>query len=69
MAEKNGERLYIQVSYLLYDKKTIEREFGNLAEIADNYPKYVVSMDEIKPTNTYKGIQHIHLREFLLTDI
>lgn len=67
MAEKDGERIYVQVAYLLYDEKTIQREFGNLAEIPDNYPKYVVSMDEIKPNNTFKGIKQMHLREFLLS--
>lgn len=66
MAEKNGERIYVQVAYLLFDAQTIQREFGNLAEIADNYPKYVVSMDELKPINTYKGIKQLHLQEFLL---
>ncbi|RZK66208.1 MAG: ATP-binding protein [Pedobacter sp.] len=66
MAEKNGERIYVQVAYLLFDAQTIQREFGNLAEIADNYPKYVVSMDELKPVNTYKGIKQLHLQEFLL---
>lgn len=65
MAKKNGERLYIQVAYLLTDDNTIQREFGNLAIIQDNYPKYVVTMDEFTPQNTFKGIRQIHLREFL----
>lgn len=65
MAEKNGERLYVQVTYQLHDDNTIKREFGNLADIPDNYPKYVVSMDEIQPKNSYKGIRQISLREFL----
>lgn len=68
IAEKNGERLYVQVTYLLADERTIQREFGNLADIPDNYPKYVVSMDEFISANTYKGIKHIHLREFLLME-
>lgn len=68
MAEKNGERRYIQVTYLLTDENTIEREFGNLNAIPDNYPKYVVTMDELKPLNTYKGIQQVHLRQFLQMD-
>lgn len=56
MGERNGERLYVQVCYLLTDEKTIQREFGNLAAIADNYSKYVISMDSLSPKNTYKGI-------------
>lgn len=65
MAEKDGERLYVQVTYLLENESTIQREFGNLLAVADNYPKYVVSMDELKAPNTYKGIEQLHLREFL----
>jgi predicted AAA+ superfamily ATPase len=69
VADKDGERLYIQVAYLLADEKIIQREFGNLHEINDNYPKLVVSMDEIAPLHTFKGIRRIHLREFLMTDL
>lgn len=65
MAEKNGERRYVQVTYLLTGEHIVEREFGNLNEIPDNYPKYVVTMDELQPLHTYKGIQQLHLRQFL----
>jgi uncharacterized protein len=68
MAEKNGERVYVQVAYQLGDANIIQREFGNLAAIPDNYPKYVVTMDEIQPRNTYKGIQQINLKEFLVNE-
>jgi predicted AAA+ superfamily ATPase len=66
MAEKNDERLYIQVSYMLVDDQTIQREFGNLIAIDDNYPKYVVTMDELSAGTAYKGIRQIHLRDFLM---
>lgn len=65
MAEKDGERVYVQVAYQLGDENIIKREFGNLADIPDNYPKYVVTMDEIQPRNTYKGIMQLNLRAFL----
>lgn len=65
MAEKNGERVYVQVAYQLGDESIIKREFGNLADIPDNYPKYVVTMDEIQSRNTFKGIKQINLKEFL----
>ena len=65
MAERNGERIYLQVTYMLFDQKTIDREFGNLMSIDDNYPKYVVTMDEISARSDFKGIRQIHLREFL----
>ena len=58
-------RIYIQAAYLLQDEKTIEREFGNLLEIRDNYPKIVVSMDENIGTN-YQGIQQYNIIDFLL---
>jgi len=65
MAERDGERLYIQVTYMLNDQRTIDREFGNLMSIDDQYPKYVVTMDEISAGSDYKGIRQIHLRDFL----
>jgi predicted AAA+ superfamily ATPase len=64
IAEKDGERIYIQVAYMLYDEAVIQREFGNLMNIPDQYPKMVVTMDEFSIGN-YKGIKQIHLREFL----
>jgi predicted AAA+ superfamily ATPase len=64
VCERGGEKLYVQVTYLLQDEKAINREFGNLLKINDNYPKIVVSMDEFTG-NTYEGIKHLHIREFL----
>lgn len=46
IAEKQEEKIYVQVAYLLNNEKTIEREFGNLMQISDNFPKMVLSMDE-----------------------
>ncbi len=68
VAEKGGKRLYVQVTYMLYDEKIIEREFGNLLQIPDQYPKFVVSMDEIR-VDDYKGIHQVHLLDFLAEDI
>jgi len=65
VATKGGKTLYIQVCYLLYSQEVIDREFGNLLQIKDNYPKYVVSMDEFAPKNI-QGVEHLHLREFLI---
>ena len=66
VAEKNGEKMYVQVCYLLQDPSTVEREFGNLLNIPDQYPKYVVSMDTLISPNTYQGIKHLTVRAFLL---
>lgn len=67
VASKNGTKMYVQVCYLLSSQDVIDREFGNLLEIRDNYPKYVVSMDEFAPKNI-QGVQHLHLRQFLLKE-
>ncbi len=65
IGEKNNERVYIQVAYLLNSEKVLEREFGNLNQISDHYPKYVISTDEILSTTSYKGIKHLRLIDFL----
>jgi predicted AAA+ superfamily ATPase len=68
VATRKGEIIYVQVCYLLHSQSTIDREFGNLEKIKDNYPKMVISMDEFAG-NTRKGIQHIYLRDFLSMDV
>ena len=64
VGNRKGEIIYVQVCYMLHEQATIDREFGNLEKIKDNYPKMVVSMDEFSG-NTRNGIQHIYLRDFL----
>lgn len=65
IAEKNNDKVYIQVAYLLSDEKVIEREFGKLHKINDSYNKYVVSLDPFQFDNK-QGIQHLTLLNFLL---
>lgn len=65
VAEKPGSTAYIQVTYLLGSEETIRREFGNLAQIKDSHPKYVVSMDPMWGTTNQDGIRHLPLRSFL----
>jgi hypothetical protein len=64
IAEKGGDKLYIQVAYLLANDDTINREFSALENIQDNYPKYVLSMDKIKMERN--GIKHLNIIDFLL---
>lgn len=64
VCEKAGEKLYIQVAYLLPNKKVIAREFGNLLKVENNYPKLVISLDKMAGGN-YQGIKHLHLLDFL----
>ena len=64
VCKKNDETIYIQVSYLLASEDTKEIEFSVLENIKDNYPKYVLSMDEFDMSRN--GIKHINLIEFLI---
>lgn len=64
ICEKKSQKLYIQVSYLLASEETIKREFGAYDSIRDNFPKYVVTLDEFDMSR--KGIKHKNLRDFLL---
>lgn len=66
VAFKGDHRIYVQVAYLIPDEHTASREFGNLLDVPDNYPKYVVSMDEMQCGDNYQGIKQVHLRDFLL---
>lgn len=69
VATSTDKRMYIQVTYLLASEETVKREFGNLAAIKDNYPKYVVSLDPVcGGFSEYPGIEHISLRNFLKMD-
>lgn len=65
IGSKQGKKLYVQVAYLLASADTIDREFGVYENIKDNYPKYVVSMDE--PDLSRNGIMHKNIRAFLLS--
>lgn len=61
----DGQRVYVQTSYIIADEATREREFGNLRAIRDNYPKYVISMTPLVGRQDSDGIAHLHLRRFL----
>lgn len=63
---RQAEKLYIQVTYLLASEQTIQREFGVYQNIRDNFPKYVVSLDEFDMSRD--GIKHRNLRDFLLAE-
>ena len=67
IATKGGQQIYIQVAYLLADKKTIEREFGAFDKIADSYTKIVLSLDKFLDNNR-NGIKWYNLIDFLKDD-
>lgn len=64
VCSKRGEKLYVQVTYLLASDETVAREFGAYDTIRDNFPKYVVSLDEFNMSRN--GIRHQNIRDFLL---
>ena len=65
VCDKRNEKLYVQVAYLLASEDTIDREFGAYHSIKDNFPKYVVTMDELDMSRD--GIKHRNIRDFLLS--
>jgi predicted AAA+ superfamily ATPase len=65
IAQQSGNKIYIQVAYLLETEATIEREFGVLKLIKDNYPKYVLTMDKL-PLSNSEGIVRMNIIDFLL---
>ena len=64
IAEKFGDRIYFQVSATVLDVTTFEREVAPLKKINDNYPKYIISMDEYQMGA--EGINQINVIDFLL---
>ncbi|MBT4087467.1 MAG: ATP-binding protein [Deltaproteobacteria bacterium] len=67
IAEKQNEKVYIQVAYLLAQPETIEREFSVLKKIKDNYPKFVLSLDTVIGEDV-DGIRRMNLIEFLISE-
>ena len=64
VVDKGSERAYYQVSYLLSSDDTIKREFGALENVPDNYPKFVLSMDDVDMSRN--GVTHRNLVDWLL---
>jgi len=64
VAEKMEKKIYVQVAYKMNDQSTVEREFSPLLVVKDNYPKFVVTMDEMWNDNI-EGIKHVHIARFL----
>lgn len=66
VAERQNERLYVQVTQEIRSEKTAKREYERLLEIRDNYPKYVLTTDAFAGGN-YQGIRTMHIADFLLS--
>ncbi len=65
VGKKKDKKIYIQVAYLLASEETIKREFEVYKEVSDNFPKYVVTMDELDMSRD--GIKHMNIVDFLLS--
>jgi len=65
IAEKQGQKIYIQVAYKMESPQTVEREFATLLAVDDQFPKYVVTMDDFWK-DSINGVQHLYITDFLL---
>jgi len=68
IAEKQGKKIYVQVAYKLENEHTVNREFSELLRIEDQYPKFVVTMDDFWE-ESIGGIQHFYISDFLLSTL
>lgn len=66
VAYKENKPKYFQVSYLMHNEETRKREFSVYEKIVDNFPKYVISMDQIDFSQN--GIRHLNIVDFLLNE-
>ena len=69
VGEKAGIKIYVQATLTMMEEKTQEREFGSLLLVQDNYAKYIVTLNDMRIGNDYKGIQCLNLKEFLETEL
>ncbi len=65
IAQRAGEKIYIQVCYLITDEKVLKRELRSLHKIKDNYPKYILSMDNV-PESSEEGILRKYIPDWLM---
>ena len=67
VAQKAHSILYFQVALQITNQETSDREYNNLIDIKDNFPKYLITLDELG-TADFKGIKHLDIRAFLMTE-
>jgi predicted AAA+ superfamily ATPase len=68
VGDKNGSKIYVQACLTLYQEETARREFGNLLQIGDNYPKYLVTLNDAMIGENQNGILHKNLIDFLMME-
>ena len=67
IAEKQGNKIYVQVTKEIRTEETEKREYDRLLDLRDNYPKYLLTTDDFAGGN-YEGIKTMHIADFLLCD-
>ena len=65
VGQRLQERIYVQVCFRLEGENTRKREIASLQKVADNFPKYIVTLDDYGLGTTAEGIDVVHLRDFL----
>jgi hypothetical protein len=66
VAIKDGDTSYYQVAATSLDENTLKRELAPLKKVSDNYPKYLLTLDEIFGKADYEGIKKINVLDWLL---
>lgn len=69
VADKNGAKIYVQVCLTIMDENTANREFGNLLKVEDNYPKYVITLNDLLIGEDNNGIIQKNLIDFLISEL
>jgi|LSQX01.3.fsa_nt_gb predicted AAA+ superfamily ATPase len=69
VGEKDGTKIYVQVSVTIMNEKTQKRELDSLLLVPDNYVKYIITLNDMHIGDNYKGVQYLNLNEFLETEI
>jgi len=62
----SNEVEYYQVALTILDENTLKRELGSFKNIKDNYPKYLITLDDVLPNADYEGIKVVNALEWLL---
>lgn len=65
VATKSNEKIYYQISASILDSDTRERELRPLQAISDNYPKIIITMDDL-PFDDYDGVKVVNILKFLI---
>ena len=63
---ENGTPNYYQVSQTTLDENVLNRELAPLRRIKDNYPKYLLTLDDVFGEMNYDGIQKLNILKWML---